>query len=311
MTTCSGPATWRLPLLAALCAGALVAPAAASAASPTSIVGGPLKVKDYKLTISAIDGSKDSLSIMLNRGAGKARQMHTYSFTQGVKIKTKKSLATTRIKASLGKYGKVDLKLKGAGATKRGVTPPGCTGNAGKVRAGTLKGTFKLIADSTYFNTISARSLKAQIAKGGSLECDGGGTGDGGGGGGTTGTTMLTSSITGADGTLMFMATRDPSGAVAQQAIRSDDPATSAPASITHMISAPGTSSAFAPAADLSSADGTGVTPFFAGAFTFTADSVTGTMAMGGLSGDLAAQFDSIGTQQIAAGSPDAMLMSS
>jgi hypothetical protein len=311
MTTRSGPVTLRLPLLAALCAGALVAPAAASAASPTSIVAGPLKVKDYKLTLSAIDGSKDSLSILLNRGAGKARQMHMYSFAEGVKIKTRKSLATTRIKASLGKYGKIDLKLKNAGATKRGATPPGCTGKAGKLRPGTLKGTFKLVADATYFKTISARSLKAQLAKGGSLECDGGGDGGGGGGGGTTGTTMLTSSIAGADGTLTFMATKDASGNVAQQAIRSDDPATAAPASITHMIIAPGTSSAFAPAADLSSATGTGVTPFFTGAFGFTADSAAGTMSMGSLSGDLAAQFDSIGTQQIAAGSPDAMLMGS
>ena len=74
------------------------------------------------------------------------------------------------------------------------------------------------------------------------------------------------------------------------------------------MISAPGAGSAFSPASDLSSATGTGVSPFFSGAFTFAGESM-GTMSMGKLSGDLAARFDSIGTQAIAAASPDAMLM--
>jgi hypothetical protein len=87
-----------------------------------------------------------------------------------------------------------------------------------------------------------------------------------------------------------------------------DDEAATAPATITHLISAPGGAAAFSPAGDLTAATGTGVSPFFSGAFSFAGEAM-GTMSMGTLSGDLAARFDSIGTQAIAASSPDAMLM--
>jgi hypothetical protein len=239
---------------------------------------------------------------MLHRTAGKASQMHSYSFSQGVTVKAKGSSAS--IKANLGRYGKVNLKLTGAGAARKGVVPKGCTGTAGKSRAGTLRGSFKLVADSTYFKTVSAKSLKGQLVKGGKLTCDGTS-----GGGQTKAPTTLSVNLQQPEGMLMFSALKAADGSVTQQAMRMDEAASTAPASIMHMITAPGGAAAFAPSADLSTATGSAVSPFFTGAFSFASDMAMGTTAMGKLSGDLVAAFDSIGAQPIAAGSPDAMII--
>jgi hypothetical protein len=296
----------RTPTLVAVCAaGLLAAPAAASAAGST-VIAGPVKVKDYAMTVTASDGASDTLGVMFHRAAGKATQMHSYSFSQGVKVKAKGRSAS--IKADLGRYGKINLKLAGAGAARKGVVPKGCTGNPGKARAGTFRGSFKLVADSTYFKTVKAKSLKGQIAKGGALKCDGGGDGSGGGGPAKASTT-LSVNLQQSGGMLMFSAHKAAGGAVTQQAMRMDEAAATAPASIMHMISAPGGASAFAPSPDLASATGSAVSPFFKGAFSFASDMAMGSSAMGKLSGDLVAAFDSIGAQPIAAGAPDAMIV--
>lgn len=293
--------------MAALCAAGLLAAPAAASAAPTTIVAGPVTVKDYSMTLSATDnGSSDGLSIMFNRTAGKASQTHFYSFTKGVKVTTRSTLAAAKIKAKLGRYGKIDLKLTGVGAVKRGAVPKGCTGTASKMRRGKLNGGFKLVADSTYFKTIKKKSLKTSLFKGGNIKCETDG-GDGGGSGGGSGSTTLTSTVTGADGMLTFSATKTAGGEISQSAMRMDDATKTAPASIFHMISAPGTSAAFNFAADLTSATGAGVTPFFSGTFNFAAESTFDGMAMGALTGDFAAKFDSIGRQSIA--SDNAMLM--
>jgi hypothetical protein len=291
----------RTPTLVALCAaGLLAAPAGASAAG--TVVAGPMKVKGYSMTVTATDDSSDSVGVMFNRTAGKASQMHSYSFSEGVKVKV--SGASASIKGSFGRYGNVNLKLKGAGAAKKGVVPKGCTGTAGKSRAGTLRGSFKLVADSTYFKTVSAKSLKGQLLKGGSIKCDGSHGGE------TKAPTTLTVSLQQPEGMLMFSASKAADGSVNQQAMRMDEAGATAPASIMHLINAPGGAAAFAPSADLASATGSAVSPFFKGAFSFASDMAMGTTAMGKLSGDLVAAFDSIGAQPIAAGSPDAMIVS-
>ena len=133
--------TRQTRLATAVCAAAALAvPATASAASGGSIVAGPLKVKDYAMTVVASDGSKDSMSVMFTRRAGDASQTHYFTFAKGVKVTTNRSLSAARIKGSLGQYGKVDLKLTAPGSAKRGTTPKGCTGKAGTLRRGTLKG---------------------------------------------------------------------------------------------------------------------------------------------------------------------------
>jgi hypothetical protein len=290
----------RTPALVALCAaGLLAAPAGASAAG--TVIAGPLKVKGYSMTVTATDGSSDSLGVMFNRTAGKASQMHSYSFSQGVNVKV--SGASASIKGSLGRYGNVNLKLKGAGAARKGIVPKGCTGTAGKSRAGALRGSFKLVADTTYFKTVSAKSLKGQIQKGGSIKCDGSH------GGQAKAPTTLTVSLDKPEGMLMFTASKAADGTVHQQAMRMDEAGATAPASIMHMINAPGGAAAFAPSADLSSASGSAVSPFFTGAYSFASEMAMGTSAMGKLNGDLVAAFDSIGQQPIAAGAPDAMIV--
>jgi hypothetical protein len=292
------PMTLRTPLLAAVCAAGVLAVPAAASAAPT-VVAGPLKVKDYEMTLMGTAGSPN-LTVIFNRTSGQASQMHSYSFASGATIKAKGKKAS--IKADLGAYGAVDLKVKKLGAARRGVVPKGCTGSAGRSRAGTLRGSFRLVADTTYFTTVSAKRLKAQVLKSGKLEC--GSTG----GDPTAGPTTLTATLDGPAGMLMFSAVKDADGSVTQQAMRMDAEEATAPASIMHLISAPGGAAAFSPSGDLTSATGTAVGPFFSGAFSFAGESM-GAMSMGTLSGDLAARFDSIGTQAIAAGSPDAMLM--
>jgi hypothetical protein len=288
--------TLRTTALAAACAaGLLAAPAGASAASST-IIAGPLKVKDYSMTISGTSGSS-SVDVSFTRTSGKAMQMHSYSFASGAAVKVKGAKAS--IKADLGAYGKIDLKAK-LGGKRNGTVPAGCTGSAGKTRTGTLKGTFKLAADTTYFNTVATSKLKAMVLRAGKLEC-------GGGSGGTPkAPTMLMATKQDGGAMLSFYATKAADGSVNQQAMRMDDDAVTAPASIMHMITAPGGAAAFAPAADLSSATGSAVAPFFSGAFSFASDFASGTMSTGTLAGDFAAKFDSIGSQAIGG---DAMIM--
>ncbi len=85
----------------------LLIPAGASADAFVS--AGPVKVRDYQMTVSAVDGKADSMSVMLRRADGKASQMHMFSFSTGVTVTVAKNLAGATIKGSLGRYGAVIL----------------------------------------------------------------------------------------------------------------------------------------------------------------------------------------------------------
>ncbi len=111
----------RLLAGAALTA-ALALPAAAHADS--SVIGGPLKVRDYQMTVIGSDAAKDSLTIIFSRTSGGSSQQHMYLFDSGVTV------TPTSIKGSLGRYGAIDLKLSGARAAKASV-PAGCSGSPG------------------------------------------------------------------------------------------------------------------------------------------------------------------------------------
>jgi hypothetical protein len=289
-----------LPTAVALAAAALLAlPAAAGAASTKTVSAGPLKVKGYSMTILATDaGSADSLSIVFDKAAGSARQMHSYTFARGVAVAVKGSTAT--IKGSLGRFGSVNLRLA-AGRKARGAVPKGCTGTPGTTRKGVAKGKLKLVADSTFFKTVAAKKLTGAIYGAAKLDCRTMPAGSEHG-------LMLTSSVDAADGQLMLTISRDGAGKVTQTVMRSDAEAATAPASVFHMISAPAGAAGLAPSADLSSATAAAAGPFLAGSLRFDGEAMAG-MSMGRLSGDFAARFDSIGTQQLAAGGPDAMLM--
>jgi hypothetical protein len=266
-------------LLAGATALAALIAAPAVAQADTTVTAGPLKVRDYQMTILGTDGAQDGLTVLFNRTSGKSTQMHMYSFDQGV------SVTPTSIKASLGRYGTIALSLRGAKATK-GVVPAGCTGSAGTSRAGTMTGNLRFVADSGYFRTISAKSLKGATSTGGKIDCRPANGQSGGGVAGAGGPTLMVSAGEG-EAMAMFTASSD-----SQTAMRSEDPAATAPATIMHMISAPG--SGLAVAADNASATVKGITPFIAGSGTFSGDPFPGG-ATGTLGGDVVAHFDSIG----------------
>jgi hypothetical protein len=290
----------RSHALAALAAGAaaLAVPAAASAAS-TTVVAGPVKVKAYSMSLVA---SKGGLSVTLTRRAGKSSQLHFYSVARGVSVKVPGSLSGGTIKASLGRYGKVKLKLRASGKLRRGVIPKGCTGKSGRSRSGTLTGTFKLKADDgRYFGTIRQRKLPAQAIRGGTLKCEGTGGGKPGQGG-TPKTTMLSRSITGGDGGFTSFVASRTGRRVFETVTRTESPAATAPLTILHSINAPAPSGAFDVASDLGSASVKGAGRFLTGSLAFRADNKFGQTAMGTATGNLTAKFDPLGKVSLTAG---------
>ena len=298
----------RTKALAALAAGAavLIVPAAASAASAPTVVGGPVKVKAYSMSVVA---SKGSLSVVLNRTAGKASQNHIYSASQGVAVKVNKALTKGTVTAPLGARGSLKLKLRGTGALRRGTVPKGCTGTPGKSRAGVLTGTFKLKADGgRYFGAIKKGKLPAQIIKGGKLDCqssNGGGTPGGG-----TGSTILSRTATDGDQLTSLSVVRHGSD-VTESVTRIDARTATAPLSVIHTISAPAPASAFNVAGDLSSATVQGAGRFITGSLAFAADNAFGSTATGTSTGSLAAQFDPLGPIALTGGDSPTILTKS
>ncbi|MDW5594578.1 hypothetical protein VSS74_09535 [Conexibacter stalactiti] len=275
-----------------LAAGALTLAAPATALADATLTAGPLKVRDYQLTLVATDAAKDSLSVMLSRRSGASTQLHMYGFASGVTVKAAGAKPT--ISAKLGRYGSVKLTL-GTLKSGRGSVPAGCTGSGGRNDRGSFSGALQLKLDTTYFKTVKASSLPGARVSGGALRCDGGT------GGQTSGLTLMAMPESGDGNTFMVNATRTAGGGVTQSAMRSDAAAATAPATVMHMITATSAASTFTTAADLSSATLTGPAPFLSGALAFAGEA-TGTMASGTVSGDWAAKFDSIGTQRLAAG---------
>jgi hypothetical protein len=279
-----------LPLLAAL-----AVPTTAQAAG--TLVAGPVKVKGYDMSVVGADqGSKDSVSVLFTRKSGKSSQTHMYTFDKGVKV-TKTSIA-----GSLGRFGSINLKLRDARALKRPKLPKGCTGTVGKAKSGSLRGKFRLVADTTYFRTVNAKKLPGVSSTSGKLDCSGSGDGTGGAGGGDGGIggePMLTH--TKMDGGMMFslIATRD-----SITAMQVEDANLTAPARVMHTINASGPS--LVVGAGGATATVRSVSPFFVGQGAFTSSFAAGQTASGTLAGDLVARFDSIGSIPA---SGDAVLM--
>jgi hypothetical protein len=272
--------------------GAVVLAAPAVAAADTTLTAGPLKVRDYQLTLVGSDGSRDSLTALLTRRSGGSTQLHMYSFNSGVTVKGGGAKPT--ISGRLGRFGTVKLTLSGLKGG-RGSVPAGCTGRAGKNERGSFAGTLRLTLDTTYFKTVKAARLPGARISGGSLRCDGGG------GAQPSGLMLSAMPETGDGSMLMFSATRDAGGKVSQQAMRTDAPAATAPASVMHMINASAPASGFTAAADLASATVTGAAPFLGGTLSFSGEAA-GPVASGTVGGELTAKFDSIGAQRLPAG---------
>jgi hypothetical protein len=275
---------------AAIAAVAGLAATSAVASADTSLIGGPLKVRDYQMTVIGSDGAQDSLTVMLSRTSGGDSQQHMYSFSQGVTV------TPTSISGSLGRFGSVKLALTGARAAK-GIVPKGCTGTTGTTRSGTLRGSFELVADATYFRTIRAKQLKGTASSGGSLRCDSAAATPGQSGTPGSEPTLMVSRT---DGGAMFSFTATPS---LQSVFQMEDEAATAPAQVMHVISATGAGLKVSGG----SATVSGLAPFVDGTAAFTAsDEVSGGFASGVLSSGVTARFDSIGPIAV---SGDATLM--
>jgi hypothetical protein len=272
---------------------ALAVPASAQAAG--TMVAGPVKVRGYDMSVLGSDrGAKDSVNVLFTRRSGKSTQTHMYTFDKNVKV-TKKAVS-----GSLGRFGSIKLKLRDARPLKRTKLPKGCTGTVGKAKSGSLRGKFRLVADTTYFRTVSAKKLRALWSTSGKLDCSrsGDGTG-GGGGGGAGGEPMLTHTKT--DDGAMFSLTATRASVTALQV---EDADLTAPARVMHMINGSGPS--LAVGAGGATATVQSVSPFLTGKGAFTASFAGGPTASGTLAGDLVARFDSIGS---IAASGDAILM--
>jgi hypothetical protein len=273
--------------------GALAFAAPALAASPVVLTAGPVKVKDYKMQLIASEsGAKDSLLVLFTRGSGASTQTHTYSFASGVDLKVKPGLAGATLKANLGQFGSIAMSFAGGGKAVA-TTPAGCTGAKYVSKRGSLGGAFRLVADSSYFRTISQKKLPAALGTqqgSGQLNC--GGAGGQGTGGKPAG--ALTLSAVKAEGASTFMvsATRGADGAVTQSAMQIDRVGTT---TVMHAISAKSGRTSFDAAADLTSARLAAAGPFLSGTLSFASDAAAGASAFGELSGDFVAKFDSIG----------------
>lgn len=276
-----------------LIAGAAVAAALAipaTAQAETTLIAGPLKVRDYQMQVLGTDAAKDTVSVMFSRGSGASRQMHMYSFVDGATV------TPTSITASLGRYGSIKLRLSGARSGK-GIVPAGCTGSAGTTKNGTMSGSLRFAAGDSYFKTVTASKLKGTAMTGGNMRCQSDGGGSAGGAGGAEGQSLTVTQMDGATMT-MFRATAE-----GQTAMRSEDAAATAPASVMHMISAEG--NGLQVSGGGASATVPAIGPFLRGTGTFTGEPYPGG-AFGELGGGLVAHFDGIGDVSF---SGDATLM--
>jgi hypothetical protein len=279
----------RTTACAALAASGLLAlPGVAGAAGGKTVFAGPLKVKGYQMTLMATDGgASDELTFMFNKTSGKSFQMHNYAFQKGAASVTVKGSKAT-IKGTLGKYGSVSLKLKAAKKT-RGVVPKGCKGKPGTSLTGVVAGKLRLVPDTTFFKTVSAKSLKATIPGTSTIKCDG--NGGGGTGGKPSHGVMLSSFGQAPAGSVMLSVSKGSAGTYHMVSVTEPGSDTTM---VTHMITALGGASDLAASDDMTSATLTASGAFLSGSAKFTSEDVPG-MSMGTLLGDYAAKFDSIG----------------
>lgn len=248
---------------------ALLAPAAAPAADRI-VMAGPLKVRDYELNVVGIG---NVLSVAFSRTAGASTQQHAYAFTSGAKVTPR------AIKADLGRYGAIALKLSGA---KRGTgsVPPGCTGKPGATKKGTFTGSLRFVSDTGAFGTVTSKRLPGKVSDMGTVNCD------------------AADAAADAERKLMLMLqngaamTMLQATATGQSVTVLDDRATTAPASVTHRIDASG--AGLEASADLATASVPGLAPFLTGAGAYEGMALD-IGSFGTLTGSLTAKFDVIG----------------
>jgi hypothetical protein len=146
---------------------ALAAAAPAQAASQYSLHAGPLNVRGYAMTV---DASHDSVDVTFTRAAPGTRQTHAYTF-EHVRLTAPTNLRGGRLKGDLGRFGSIDLRFRRTGAIHKRGPGPHCDGPADRHRAGRLTGTFRLVVDTTFFGTVTAHRLNADLTRFGGSVC--------------------------------------------------------------------------------------------------------------------------------------------
>jgi hypothetical protein len=152
---------------------ASAAPAHAATGTPYSLHAGPLPVHGYAMTV---DASLGILTITFTRTAPGTSQSHVYSFSH-VQVTGRRDIRRGRLTADLGRFGRLDLRFRPSGAIHKRKLGPGCIGTEpDRHRIGRVTGTFRLVADTTFFGTVTASRLPADLTRAGNSICRSTGT---------------------------------------------------------------------------------------------------------------------------------------
>lgn len=298
--------TLSIALTAVLASLALAATAAAAKPAPL-LVGGPIQVKGYTLTVQVVKrasrgGKPVTLVLFLEREIGQARQLHVYTFALPASTyRTTGGTLKLDTKDTLGTYGKIVLTFSGVSSNE---LPAGCEGSSVSTQKGTLAGRpgLKLKLDDTFFKTVERRSIPAFALSASGVTC------------GTTDTDpakglVLSSTAIVNDEILSFSATRGEDGKVLQDFGVVEPTSRTAPAAINHSAHVLTDGSTVAAADDLSSASATAAGPFVSGAIAYAAlTPIADGSTTGQLTGEVTAAFDSIGPRSVGANATIAAL---
>lgn len=179
-----------LAALLALAVGALAGPAAQAApapASPTPVhVTMTTKVGPYTVTITASRETArgpGALVVYLRRGTpARDEQTHAYAFTLPAgAVAVDSRVETARVRARLGAFGTVDLRLTGRGATTTTAPLKPCSGPATQDRAATVAGTLTLTLGALGTVRRPAKARLDRLVRRGVVRCPSQGCRVGGG----------------------------------------------------------------------------------------------------------------------------------
>jgi hypothetical protein len=135
------------------------------------------KLGRYKATITATNaagGRRATLAVHLSRGnPARDEQTHTYAFTlpkRAVAIDSR--LGKARIRARLGSFGRVDLRLAGRGKTSKEGSSPSCSGPGEISRAARARGRMNIRLGSLGALRAAGKSVRLDRAtRRGTVRC--------------------------------------------------------------------------------------------------------------------------------------------
>jgi hypothetical protein len=225
-----------------------------------------------------LDASNDGVLITFERTAPGTRQTHTYQF-EHVHLRAQRNLRTGRLAGRLGSFGSIDLRFRRSGAIHTRKLAPQCSGPRDRHRRGRLTGSFRLVADTTFFGTVTASRLPADLTRQAGEVCA------------TTGAAPefpgpLT--LTAGDGTTMSLLVIARKGGRSSQQISVSTPHPD----VDHEIDSTGPAGSFTGSTGAATVQ---AAPGFSGSLSYTATKRHNRFSTdGALSGDYTALFDSI-----------------